>query len=136
MRRASFVNDQGGAAAVEFALATPVLAFLIFGSINLCMVLYSVVTIQSAVEQAARYASAYTSAHGGTDPGSTTVISYAKTQYAGPNIGATYTYSDSDSCATYNGSSVGHRVTASGSYKLFFGVEAVSVPISATACFA
>jgi len=129
-------GDRSGAAAVEFALALHILLFLIFGTVNLCMLVYAVVDLQSTVEQAARYASTYTSAHSATDPGSTAVSTYAASRYYGPNVGATYTYSSTDACATYNGSNVGHRVTASGSYKVNFGLGAMTVPLAATACFA
>jgi Flp pilus assembly protein TadG len=136
VRRAHFLGDRRGNAAVEFALTLPILAFLIFGTVNLCMVVYAMVDLQSTVEQSARYASTYTSAHSAADPGSTAVTTYATSRYYGPNVGATYTYSSTDHCATYNGSNVGHRVTASGAYKVNFGLGAMTVPLSATACFA
>lgn len=50
-------RSRRGVAAVEFALAAPVVVLLLFGSIELGRALWSHSTLQYAAEQAARYAS-------------------------------------------------------------------------------
>ena len=128
MRRAPvFLHGQQGSAAVEFALVIPVMMFLIFGVINLCVILYAGTNLHSAVEQAARYATTQTNLTG-SDPGSTAVASFASGHYLGPSIGASFSYALTGAC---NATTTGHQVTGTGSYLIAYGFGALRVPLSA-----
>lgn len=129
-----FIADRRGAAAAEFALILPGLLFLIFGVLNLCLVVYASVCLHSAVQQAARYASTYTVANG-ADPGSAQVTTFAAGRYVGPGISAAYSYSKTGACSSSSGAANGHAVSGSGSFKVSYGLGSVTVPLSAAACF-
>jgi Flp pilus assembly protein TadG len=132
MRRTlAFLDEQRGAAAAEFALVLPGMLFLLFGVINLCLVLYAAASLHSAVQQSARYAATQTNATG-SDPGSSAVTTYAAGRYLGPSISASFSYSTTGSCSP---SSAGHQVSGTGNFNLFFGFGSVTVPLNATACF-
>lgn len=140
-----FLHDRRGAAAAEFALILPGLLFLIFGALNLCLVVYAAVNLHSAVEGAARYATVQVNTCGTTAFASCTnatnlsascatsgsVCYYIVHHYVGPGLGLTVACSPTDCSA----SGCGHAVTATGSYKLSYGLGAVTVPLSARACF-
>lgn len=53
--------DQRGAAAVEFVIAIPVVLMMIFGIMQISMILYARAGLQEAVEAGARYATIYPS---------------------------------------------------------------------------
>ncbi len=126
-----FVRGQRGAAAVEFALVLPVMMFLIFGVLNLSVILYAAANLHSAVQQAACYAATQRNLTG-SNPSSSIVTAYASNHYLGPGIGASFSYVATGSC---NSTTTGEQVTGTGSYKIAYGLGAVSVPLSATACF-
>ena len=128
-----FAEDRGNSAA-EFAMILPGLAFLFFGVLNLCLVIYGAVSLHSAAQQAARYASV-TAAASGSDPGSSAVQTYALHHYFGPGISASFSYSTTGACNTTSGASSGHAVTGTGTYRVNYGAGSVSVPLNATACF-
>ena len=131
MRRSSYLWDRAGAGAAEFALVLPVLMFLILGVINVFMATYAAVNLHSASETAARWASVtYAS---GTTPTQATVSAYAQSQYKGPNVGGTYVYSTNGTCGS-TGSS-GYQVTATGTYKVYYGFGTMNFPIATQACF-
>jgi Flp pilus assembly protein TadG len=142
---ARFLRDRRGAAAAEFALILPGLLFLIFGVLNLCLVVYAAVNLHSAVEGAARYATVQVNTCGTTAFASCTnatnlasscatsgsVCYYIMHHYVGPGLGLSVSCSTADCSAA----GCGHAVTASGAYNVSYGLGAVRVPLSATACF-
>jgi Flp pilus assembly protein TadG len=130
MTRKAFIADESGASAAEFGLILPGVVFLVFGGLNLCMMTYAEVNLQSATQWAARYA-AVTSNSGGS-PTQTTVSNYANAHYKGPGINQTFTYSSTGSCGSSGAN--GKSVTATGSYKVYYGWGAVTVALSAAAC--
>lgn len=54
--RTQFKKTQRGASAVEFAIVAPLLFFLIFAVIDLCVLFWVNLTMQYAVREGARYA--------------------------------------------------------------------------------
>jgi Flp pilus assembly protein TadG len=126
---ARFVRSRRGNTAAEFALVLPGMLFLIFGAVNLCIVVYAAVNLHSAVEGGARYASVTTAS--GATVTSTSVSNYVTGHYKGPGLGMTVACTPTNCSA----SGCGHTVTATGSYKVSYGFGAVTVPLSATACF-
>lgn len=131
---ARFWIERDGAAAAEMALVLPGVLFLLLGTIYLSMVTYAFTNLNSAVSDAARYASVTTAATGtNTDPGSTAVITYAKSRYKGPTTTPTFTYSTAGACGSSGAN--GHAVTGTSSFPLFYGFGSKTVALNATACF-
>jgi Flp pilus assembly protein TadG len=125
-----------GATAAEFALVLPGLVFLLFGIISLTLMTYTATNLHSAVEAGARYASVQTATgNAGTLSSNCTtsgsVCSYVTKHYIGPPMAISVSCNPNDCSA----SGCGHSVTATGTYKLTYGLGAVSVPMSASACF-
>jgi Flp pilus assembly protein TadG len=50
----SFARDTGGASAVEFALVAPVFLVLMFGAIQIAIMMHNASSVQWAIERAAR----------------------------------------------------------------------------------
>jgi Flp pilus assembly protein TadG len=128
----AFLRDRKGAGAVEFALVLPGLMFLLLGVINLFLVVYAQVNLHSSTEFAARKAAVYYSAHG-SDATQSTVSGWASAMYFGPTISKTYTFTTNGTCGSTG--SNGHKVIASGSYRVYYGFGTVNFPLSANACF-
>jgi hypothetical protein len=57
--RKNIWSSQSGAAALEFAIAAPIVLMLIFGLIQFSTILYARAGLQEAVESGARYATIY-----------------------------------------------------------------------------
>jgi hypothetical protein len=57
--RKTIWGSQSGAAALEFAIAAPIVLMLIFGLIEFSTILYARAGLQEAVEAGARYATIY-----------------------------------------------------------------------------
>jgi hypothetical protein len=129
--RRAFARDEAGAGAAEFALILPGLMFLLFGTINLFVVMYSEANLHSATEAVARYASVQTAATG-TTPTATALNTYGKTKYIGPNIGVAFAYPGSGGGC---GSGTGYKVTGTGAYKLYYGFGTKNISLAANACF-
>ena len=122
MKRRGILADDRGSSALEFAIVGPVFICLVIGLIYGCMLLFSMASMQYAVEEGARCASVKTLVC--TDSAST--ISYAQAAYYGPVATPSFTYA-TPAC--------GHAVTGSASFGLDVGLYAFTVPLSATACF-
>ena len=118
----TLLSNERGTAAVEFACIAPVFIVLVVGTFYLCLCLFLTGSLHYAVEQAARCASVKTTEC--TD--STTIISYAQSNYFGP--GGTPNF-------TYTSASCGNSVSASVTYVLDTGLAHFTIPVSATACF-
>jgi Flp pilus assembly protein TadG len=128
-RIARFWRQRRGSAAAEFALVLPGLMFLILGAVDLSLLTYSAVALHRTTEAAARYASIRTTLGSTTLPSD--VSTYAASNYQGLAIGASYACTPVDCSA----SGCGHTVTGTGSFRLFFGIGGLTVPLSAKACF-
>jgi len=131
----TFWSDRRGASAVEFALIVPGMMFLLLGTINAFLAIYSDVNLHSATEQAARWASIQAAA-GNTAPTQALVSAYAKTRYVGPGINATYTFSTTGACgATATTTPDGYAVTATGTYRVYYGFGSIPFSLRTSACF-
>jgi hypothetical protein len=130
----AFGGGESGAGAAEFALILPALMFLLFGTINLFVVIYAEANLHSATEAAARWASV-TIAATGTSTGVTpdTVSAFGKTKYIGPNIGVAFACSQSGGVCVSGG--CGYNVTGTGTYKLYYGFGTKNISLAANACF-
>lgn len=115
---------ESGASAVEAGIVLPVFLLLLFGIIELGLMLWTDGSMQYAVEAAARCASVDS-----TDCGSAAAIeTYAKNHYLGLAPSANlFTYSSAAGC--------GHTVTASYTYPLGILYLNYSIPLYATACY-
>ncbi len=144
----AWLRDEGASAAAEFALTLPIVLFLLFGTINLCLVTYAEVCLHYSVERTARWA-ATDAAGEGADPSSTSVTSKAQSFYYGPSLTSEQfvfkiVQTNDSSCPAINTNSAvnnteasyeGYKVTGSGSYKIFYGLGSFPVSLSAAACF-
>jgi TadE-like protein len=117
----TFLSNDRGTSAVEFAFVAPVFILLVVGTLGLCIGLFLIGSLHYAVEEGARCASVK----------KTTVcpdvVAYAQSRYFGPGGTPTFTYSSNSPC--------GNSVTGSMSYVLDVGLKQFTIPISATACF-
>lgn len=115
---------EGGSSAVELGIILSAFLSMLFGIINVVMVLWTLGSLHYAAENAARCA-----AVGSTSCTSATAIqSYALNQYAGLSLGATNPFS-------YSATGCGHTVTASYTYSMVIPlIGTYSLPLSATAC--
>ena len=122
MNLSPLLRDQRGSAAVEFAIVGPIFLTLTIGMIYTCLLLFSMGSMQYAVEEAARCASVKTTVC--SSSGNT--VTYAQGVYYGPLISPTFT-STTAAC--------GHVVSGSASFGLNMGLSTLTVPLTATACF-
>ena len=115
-------NEDGGATAVEFALVGPIFLLFMIGLIYTCMVFFTMGSMQYAVEAGARCASIQTT----VCTSSATIVSYTQSQYLGPLVSPTFTYS-TPAC--------GHQVSSTTSFDFNIGWYKATVPLSAQACY-
>jgi Flp pilus assembly protein TadG len=120
--RKNLLTCDSGAAALEFAIVGPVFIMMLFGIVYLGMLLFSMASMQFAVEEGARCASVKTTVC--TD--STATINYTKAAYYGPVSTPSFTYANA---------ACGHSVTSSTNFSLFIGTATITVPLSAAACY-
>jgi Flp pilus assembly protein TadG len=116
-----FATCAEGAAAVEFAFVMPAFLALVIGCISASILLYSNVSLQNAVEEAARCYSVTASQCGSASAAET----YAQSQYYGINS-PTFTAS-TPAC--------GHQVAATVTIELEAILTNISLPLNAKACF-
>ena len=126
-----FRRDEQGSSAVEFALVVPLFLALVFGLINLSIVLFGVVTMHYAAEDAARCYSVQSTVC--TTPGTTQT--YAVSRYAGPNFPPAFIATKDGRCHSTAGAFDGKKVTATASYGFGTGLVNVTLPLSAEGCF-
>jgi Flp pilus assembly protein TadG len=131
----NFWTDRDGSA-VEFALTLPALLFLLLGTINVFLAAYANVNLHSATVKAARWASTQV-ASGASTPTSSTVTTYANTQYVGPGINPTYTLSTTGTCGALDSSSnpTGYAVTATGTFQVYYGFGTIPFHLRTASCF-
>jgi len=122
--RTSFfaLSGTSGTTALEFAIVAPVFLAMVLGGIYGGLMMFSMGSLQDAVEEAARCWSVKTTIC--TDASSTQT--YAQSHYYGPAVSPTFVAS--------NGS-CGHNVTGSINYSFAFYYRTMNVPLTATACF-
>ena len=121
-RATSPVWDDRGTTAIEFALVGPLFLMLLIGTIYMSMMLFSIGSLNLAVQQGARCASVQTTTC--TDSAST--IAYSKSHYYG--IGTVPTF-------TATTAACGKTVTASATYTLPIVTTTFTIPINVSACF-
>jgi len=122
IRRA--LPDRSGTAAVEFAMVLPAFVVLIVGAIWTAQLLYAASSLRYAVEAAARCAAINTT----TCSSNATTQTYASGKYFGPGYPAPTFVASSAAC--------GQNVTGTATFTLNTGVTSISIPLSASACFA
>jgi hypothetical protein len=92
--RGGRARGQHGAAAVEFAIVLPLLALVLFGTVEFSLVLYDRIQLATYTRELARYASVFTPPD--PDPanaaqprrGATAIVDYAKSIYDRPGAGS------------------------------------------------
>ena len=115
-------KDNRGTAAVEFAIVGPIFLSLAVGMVYVCMLMFSMASMQYAVEEGARCASVKTL----VCTSNATTVTHTQNAYFGPLISPTFT-STTAAC--------GHQVTGTATFSLNTVVRTISVPMSATSCF-
>jgi Flp pilus assembly protein TadG len=116
------IKDKRGTAAVEFAIVGPIFLSLCVGMLYVCLLLFSVGSMQYAVEESARCASVKTT----VCTSNSATQTYAQNAYYGPLITPTFTASTA---------ACGHRVNGTATFSLNTGLRQISVPLTAVACF-
>ena len=125
---AAYLRRRRGSVAAEFALVLPAMIFFSLGAFNLALVIYATSALNQTTEAAARYASVQTALNG-ADPGAAAVQAWASSNYAGPAVSQSFSYSATPL------SGCGHTVSATGTYEVIAGVMNVPVSLSTSACF-
>ncbi len=120
------ISDERGSSAVEFALVLPAFLLLIFGAIGGGVLAYATVSLQRATEVAARCVTL----QGSLKCSNAAAITAAGTNaYSGPYLsGLAFANATSNaSCA--------NKVTGSGTFSAFPGLNFLTVKLSANACY-
>jgi Flp pilus assembly protein TadG len=120
-RLARFGADQGGAAAIEYALALPVLLTMLLGGIWVSLLMLTANSLDYSVQTAARCAAVDERLCGDT----AAVRSYAARIYGGPTASPVFE-------ATTAG--CGHKVTGRATFDLNILPGLGPVPITTSAC--
>jgi Flp pilus assembly protein TadG len=120
---ATIWSDNRGTTAVEYALVAPVFIGVVVSAFYFYMALFLVGSLHYAVEEGARCASVKTT----VCSDSTTTISYTQSHYFGPAVSPTFTYNANLAC--------GNSVSASVSFVANLGLQTVTIPVTASACF-
>ena len=115
--------DRGGASAVEFAIVLPVFILLVLGSISAALLVFSISSLNYAVEDAARCAAVNKTLCSNAGD----IVEYARDRYAGPPITPEFTYSTAG---------CGNTVTGTGTFSMDIIPEISKVPLKASACHA
>lgn len=157
-----FLHDRKGGAALEFALALPIVVATLIGFFNACAMYWGQASLHYAADAAARCW-----AVGLSCSSADTTVAYAKSHYHGPQLSAmTFTatappsettagdpstemggtgaycqlttspYAANNTVSTTSTTAVpGYRVSAHANYFFDGGLIHFSVPIATTACF-
>jgi Flp pilus assembly pilin Flp len=116
-------SNNRGTTAVEYALIAPVFIGLIVSAFYFYMVLFLIGSLHYAVEEGARCASVRTL----QCSDNSAIVSYTNSQYFGPSVSPTFTYTANLPC--------GNSVNGSANFVANLGLKTVTIPISASACF-
>jgi hypothetical protein len=122
MAHYQIIGDERGTTILEFAIVGPVFLSLVIGLIYTCLLLFTMASLQYAVEEGARCASIKTQ----VCTNSVSVINYTKSAYYGPIAVPSFDFTN-QTC--------GHAVSGSASFVFDIGLFAFTVPLSATSCF-
>lgn len=117
------LKDEHGASAVEFVLILIPMMILVFGFLNMSVMLYVFSTLHFASQDAARCASVKTDICSGT----VATQAYAAGVYTGPGTGVGFVHTLDANC--------GNRVTGSVVYNFSTGVTNTPVTLTANACY-
>lgn len=120
--RSHLLTSTEGTSAIEFAIVGPVFLVMAIGMIYCGLVLFSMASLQYAVEAAARCGAMAST--GCTS--SSTIQTYAASVYYSPVVSPTFTASTA-SCGT--------SVSATAHVTFNWVLHSTSVPLSASACF-
>lgn len=121
----AFMRNASAVTSAEFALVVPAFLILVFGTINTGLAMSAVNQIHYAAERSARCLSVDVA---GTCT-KANIDGYAKGLYHGPGLtGLTFSSPATDPAC-------GRRVTGTGSYAIFGGLESFSFTVTATACY-
>jgi Flp pilus assembly protein TadG len=124
MRAKSFLRDQGGATAVEFAFTAPAFLALVGGIIEIGLLLYTQVALQHGVEAAARCASVNTHTCATTSD----IKTYAVSESFGLSVPA--------SVFTVTTANCGTQVSASSPFAFAFSFAGrSSMTLTASSCY-
>jgi Flp pilus assembly protein TadG len=134
IRLSAYRRDQRGSSAAEFALVVPLIAMLVLGVLHMSLMMYSAVSLHSAVEATARCLSVSANNPSGSTtqcPNPAQVQAYGQSRYTGIyNISPQFTVvSPAVTCTN------GNQVSGSGTYNISLGLLNASIPITANACF-
>ena len=121
MRAVRLLQCEKGSSAVELGIILSVFISMMFGIINVAIVLWTLSSLHYAAETAARCAAVGSSSC--ADP-----AACALSHYNGVSLGGTNPFS-------YSATGCGHTVTASYTYSLVIPmIGTYSLPLSAAAC--
>src|SRR5271157_3201098 len=120
-RTRRFLVCNQGATAVEFALVMPAFLALVLGGLSVCVLLYSNVSLQDAVERGARCFSV----DAGTCSSASAAETYAQGFYNG--VGVPTFAASTPVC--------GHQVVATVTLQIVAVLANLSIPLTASACF-
>jgi len=142
----TWLSDESGASAAELGLLLTPMTLLIFGIVHLCLMTFSAMQLNYAVEATARCivtsaASAYTASPCYT---STATDTYFTALYKGITPAPAVTYCNgtgfsncmtSAYACTGTASATNYQVTATANYKINAGIASKTVTLQAKACF-
>jgi hypothetical protein len=121
------VADVAGTTAAEFALVLIPLVFLLLGTINASIMMFSATALHFAAEDAARCATVNATACGT----SALTTTYASSAYKGPGAPTFVPAVILDS----NSHPLCNQVTGTLNYNFTTGITTTIIPISASACY-
>ncbi|MGZ3274213.1 MAG: TadE/TadG family type IV pilus assembly protein [Caulobacteraceae bacterium] len=142
----TWLGDETGASAAELALLLTPLTLMIFGTVHLCLMTFSAMQLNYAVEATARCivtsaASAYSGSPCYTSAGTD---NYFTALYRGITPAPTVTYCNgtgfsncmnSTYACTGTAASTNYQVVATANYRISAGIVTQTVPLQAKACF-
>ena len=112
-----------GSATVEFALVAPILIMFIIGGMYLSMLGFTASSLRFAAQAGARCASINTT----SCSNAASIQLYAASQFINVTGNAATFTATTPSC--------GNKVVATANFPLITGIDKVTVPLSASACF-
>lgn len=124
MRRflTSLLGDERGAVAAEFVLVVPVFIAITIGTMNVCVMAYSVAALNFAAQKTARCVS--------VSPGlCSNVQTFGASQYKGATAAPVF------ALTAATATNCGNLVTATATYKFTTGLTSNNVTLSGGACF-
>jgi Flp pilus assembly pilin Flp len=124
INNAAIWSNDRGTTAVEYALVAPIFIGLVVSAFYFYMALFLVGSLHYAVEEGARCASVKTT----VCSDESTTIAYTKSHYFGPAVSPIF----------YNPHPYppcGNSVSASVNFVANLGLQSVTIPITASACF-